>query len=377
MQRNKNIVFVLVIILIVGAILFLESGKTDQRGNAPELITESEIDLDSNPGLIALELNREEIVAEKEEKYESAKEISTPDGFINSPEFKIADLIGKKIILLDIWTYSCINCQRTLPFLNQWHEKYKDDGLVIVGLHTPEFEFEKDYDNVLRATEKYGVKYPVVLDNDYSTWTAYKNRYWPRKYLIDIDGFIIYDHIGEGGYDETEAKIVELLNERKKVLGESNMVDLKIEEPKDAPETDFSKVRSPETYLGWGRAQYLANFPSASCIDKTCHFVLPETVALNTYVLGGDWRIEKESAVLDGDSGVIGIVFNASKVNLVVDTLNGATAEIWLDGEKIREIEFDGADLYNLVDLGGEYGQHVLEIRIKGKGFSAFAFTFG
>ena len=145
---------------------------------------------------------------EKSKRYSVAKEITTPDGFINTDgkPVTIGEFVGKKVVLLDIWTYSCINCQRTTPYLNAWYEKYKDDGLVIIGLHTPEFEFEKVYQNVLDATNRLGIKYPVVLDNDYSTWNAYQNRFWPRKYLIDIDGFVVYDHIGEGAYEETETK---------------------------------------------------------------------------------------------------------------------------------------------------------------------------
>ena len=382
--KNKNYPLFFALLAIIGSVIFLESKKTDRRGKADEIIRESEIvkepknlgDLE-NPEEVSADTDRSEIILQKESLFKRAREISTPDGFINIDDLKIADLIGQKIILVDFWTYSCVNCQRTLPFLNQWHKKYADEGLVIVGLHTPEFEFEKDYENVKKATLKYGVKYPVVLDNDYSTWTAYENRYWPRKYLIDIDGFIVYDHIGEGAYEETETKIVELLNERKKVLGESSAVALEIETPDDAPETDFSKIRTPETYLGWGRAEFLANFPSEDCLDKTCTYFLPQEVALNTYVLGGKWRIEKEKAVLDDDIGVIGIAFSASKVNLVVETESSARAEIWLDGKKIRDIEFNEADLYNLLDLGEEYGLHILEIRLEGKGFSAFAFTFG
>jgi thiol-disulfide isomerase/thioredoxin len=375
-MKIKNSILIVVVILIIGGILFLESRKADTNS----LVEDDDLILPDDSSEDAQD--RREI---KAKKFEEAKEISSPDGFINTPSINsgqadgitISELIGKKVILIDFWTYSCINCQRTLPHLNQWYDKYKDQGLEIIGLHTPEFEFEKDYENVLRAVEKFGVKHPVVLDNDFSTWTSYKNRYWPRKYLIDIDGFIVYDHIGEGGYEETEAKIVELLNERKIVLGEEEMVSLQINMPKNAPKVDFSQIRTPEIYLGWGRAEFLANFPSQNCIDSACNYILPSEIALNTYVFGGDWRIAKESSVLEGSEGVIGIAFNANKVNLVVDTASGATAEIWLDDEKIGDVTFDKADLYTLVDLGENYGQHILEIRIKGKGFSVFAFTFG
>src|SRR3989344_6905350 len=177
-----------ILILIGGSILFLESRKVSVPDRNS---TNSDIKTLTGSG--------------KAKQYVSAKEISTPDGFINTDAISIANLIGKNVILIDFWTYSCINCQRTLPYLNAWYEKYADQGLEIIGIHTPEFDFEKEYANVEKAIEKFGIKYPVVLDNDYSTWQAYKNQYWPRKYLIDIDGFVVYDHIGEGGYDETEA----------------------------------------------------------------------------------------------------------------------------------------------------------------------------
>lgn len=148
-------------------------------------------------------------------------EIVNPSGFVNTNDqpFKIADYVGKQVILLNVITYTCINCQRTFPHVNSWYEEYKDDGLVVIGIHTPEFASEKVKSNVETAFAEFGINYPTVLDNDYSTWRALGNRFWPRKYLIDIHGNIVYDHIGEGAYKETEDKIKELLKERKEVLG--------------------------------------------------------------------------------------------------------------------------------------------------------------
>jgi thiol-disulfide isomerase/thioredoxin len=149
-------------------------------------------------------------------------EIVNPSGFVNTNDqpFQIADYVGKQVILLNVMTYSCINCQRTFPYVNSWYEEYKDDGLVVIGIHTPEFAFEKDKTNVEAEFEKFGITYPTVLDNNYATWRALGNRFWPRKYLIDIHGNIVYDHIGEGAYQETEDQIKKLLRERKAVLGE-------------------------------------------------------------------------------------------------------------------------------------------------------------
>jgi glutathione peroxidase-family protein len=134
-------------------------------------------------------------------------------------EVAMSDFVGKQIILVEVMTYSCINCQRTFPYMNSWYEKYKDDGLTVIGLHTPEFAFEKKIENVEKAMEEFGIAFPVVLDNNYETWNAYGNRFWPRRYLIDLEGNIVFDHIGEGKYKETEQKIVELLAQRKQVLG--------------------------------------------------------------------------------------------------------------------------------------------------------------
>src|ERR671925_1793917 len=151
-------------------------------------------------------------------QFKLAPELTKITGFINSEQITLADLRGK-VVLVDFWTYSCINCIRTIPYLNAWHEKYADQGLVIVGVHTPEFEFEKDYNNVQAAVEKFHIRYPVAQDNEKGTWEAYENRYWPRKYLIDTEGYVRYDHIGEGGYAETEKVIQSLLRERNAQLG--------------------------------------------------------------------------------------------------------------------------------------------------------------
>lgn len=374
----KNIILVLVLALVAGGVYFLESKKPETAKAPGE--TDIFVKVANQSG--------EERIAEKEKDYERAKEISSPDGFINISDIKIGDLVGKKVVLLDFWTYSCINCQRTLPYLNSWHEKYADEGLVIIGIHTPEFDFEKEYENVKRAVEKFGIDYPVVLDNDYSTWRDYRNNYWPRKYLIDIDGFIVYDHIGEGGYEETEQRIVEALNEKNAVLGGSK-ITLDSSTPQDAQDTDFSKVRTPETYIGHSRLEYLANIPSPICVGSVCSYTLPEEISINTFLLAGDWYLGAESAELKSKDGIIAIGFSAGKVNLVAGAMEGTvTAEVLLDGKPVGEslagsdvkdsrVIFGSHDLYNLIDLRGDYGEHILEIRILEPGLEAFAFTFG
>lgn len=371
-MNKQTITTLIVIVAVVGVIGVLEFLKPEKAHVAVQ-----NIELDNNAR-----------TAEKATKYDVAKEITTPDGFINYPAagvgenepFKLADFIGKKVILVEFWTYSCINCQRVIPYLNEWYDKYNDDGLVIVGIHTPEFDFEKDFDNVKRAVEKYGIEWPVVLDNDYSTWTAYQNRYWPRKYLIDIDGYIVYDHIGEGGYDETEQKIVELLNERKQVLGESGIVNVKGGKPQNAQDIDASRIGTPETYLGSARIQYLINLPNRSCLEGSCTYSFSNLDDFKGYELMGAWKLDEETATLESETGALRIAFTASKVNLVAGAPEGKTvrAKILVDGKEVNTVTFtDEHDLYNLVDLQGKYESHILEIQFLDPGISAFAFTFG
>jgi thiol-disulfide isomerase/thioredoxin len=161
----------------------------------------------------------EERIERKEAEFPRAEEIVAPTGFINTKRVSINEARGEKVVLVDFWTYACFNCQNTQPYLNAWHEEYADDGLFIIGVHTPEFGFEREPVNVERAVREAGIEYPVVLDNNYATWNAYDQRYWPAMYLIDADGFIRYKHFGEGAYEETEAKIRELLAEKDRISG--------------------------------------------------------------------------------------------------------------------------------------------------------------
>ncbi len=214
---NKPIQLVLIILILSGGLYFaVENINEKQKGEEAQKIAKKANKNNSR---------KEESEKKKSEEFRSAKPIVNPAGFLNTDKVSIEDNIGDKVILLDMWTYSCINCQRTLPYLVEWHKKYKDDGLLIIGNHAPEFDFEKDRKNVEEAVEKFNIKYPVVLDNNFGTWNAYNNQYWPQKYLIGADGYIRYEHIGEGKYKETEQKIVELLEELKQKKGLPPKVD--------------------------------------------------------------------------------------------------------------------------------------------------------
>ncbi len=164
------------------------------------------------------DLSDAERISRKEEEYRRAEEIRESFGFINTDGVSIEEAVGEKVVLLEFWTYTCFNCQNAQPHINAWHEKYEDDGLLVVGVHTPEFGFEKEYANVEAAVREAGIEYPVVLDNSYATWEAYDQRFWPAWYLIDADGFVRYKHFGEGAYGETEQKIRDLLAEKDRIL---------------------------------------------------------------------------------------------------------------------------------------------------------------
>lgn len=314
----------------------------------------------------------------------SAPDISTPDGFINTSGIALADLIGKKVVLIDFWTYSCINCQRTTPYLNAWYEKYKDQGLEIIGIHTPEFEFEKKIDNVREAVSQFGIKFPVVLDNDFSTWTSYGNRYWPRKYLIDIHGHVVYDHIGEGAYEETERRIQEALAERSSVLGQTLEITSEIAKPSDAI-TDMLASRSPEVYFGAFRNDALGNGQSGKVIETV--FVLPETVKDNMFYLDGGWSVQQEYAEnLQAGSKLI-FRYRAMNVYMVAASEGGATVRVMRDGQPLEQ-SLSGADvrdgalyvqeerLYHLISEPNG-GEHLLELIVDEPGLQAFTFTFG
>ncbi len=305
--------------------------------------------------------------------------------YLNTTPEELSEEIEGKVVLYDIWTYSCINCVRTLPYITAWDDKYSDQGLLIVGIHSPEFEFEKDPENVKMAIEKHGINYPVVMDNDMETWKAFENRYWPRKYIADHEGYLRYDHIGEGGYQETEKVIQKLLEERSTDLGiqvdsASTLVDIE--------EFQHSMFRTPELYFGYKFAQNRNQLGSEEGFQpgKIIAYSEPEKIDLHKFYLIRDWKNYEDSMELVSETGTIKLLYNAKEVNIVTE--NSAELEILLDGEPLPS-EYYGTDitednilqateagLYNIINSDMS-STHLVEIHVKGKGFQIFTFTFG
>ena len=327
--------------------------------------------------------NRTSVNAEKAKLYPPAREIALPSGYINTRNISIGGLIGKEVILVDFWTYSCINCERTIPYLNMWYDKYHPLGLEIIGVHTPEFLFEHDIPNVRAAVNKFGIRYPVVLDNDYATWASYNNHYWPADYLIDIDGFIVDEHFGEGDYDVTEHKIQDLLRERAAVLGLNVTIPNTTGTPQNTVAVNFSQVGSPETYFGSARNDYLGNGnPHTPGLQV---FTAPGVLQPNTLFLNGPWNITGEYAETRGNCSIL-YQYNAENVYFVASALRPVTVAVKLDGRSL--VTGAGADvaggvatvqderLYAIVQ-GTEYGMHILELDVPEPGLRAYTFTFG
>ncbi|MDB5237784.1 MAG: hypothetical protein JWM46_54 [Candidatus Kaiserbacteria bacterium] len=325
--------------------------------------------------------------AMKSMRYQKAPEITKPSGFINTggEPITIAQFKGKKVVLIDVWTYSCINCQRTLPYLRAWYDKYNSEGLEIISIHTPEFAFEHLQSNVQKAVDGFGIKYPVVLDNDYGTWNAFGNQYWPRKYLIDIDGFIVFDHAGEGNYDVTEKAIQKALTERAQVLGlPTDTVSGGIVDPSDVVTLDNNAIGSPETYFGSARNEYFGN--GRAHVSGTQTLSLPKSFESNLFYLSGTWDFADEY-MESKSAGSITYTFTAKNVYLVASSQKGSSVTILLDGKPVTPanagtevaagtVMIKDNRLYNLLkNVSG--GEHTLEIRVDSAGLDAYTFTFG
>ena len=319
-----------------------------------------------------------------ESQYPIAPSLVGISGYINTAPDQLQNLIKNKVVLYDFWTYSCINCLRTLPYLEEWNAKYADKGLVIVGIHSPEFEFEKNIDNVKMAVQKYNIPYPVVLDSDHSTWNAFGNRYWPAEYITDYLGHIRHVHFGEGDYDQTEQTIQTLLNQRAQALGinvNANMSLVNLQ-----PHV-FSDQQTPELYFGYDFAtgrDFIGN-QEGFHPNLTVTYSLPSNLQQDHFYLDGDWQNLSDSMKLSSDNGKIVLPYFAKDVHIVA-TAPGIDVQVLLDGKPVG-VNDAGQDiqnglvhvsenrLYNIIS-SSQSGSHTLTIIAK-PGFQIYTFTFG
>ncbi|MDO8988450.1 MAG: cytochrome c biogenesis protein DipZ [Sideroxyarcus sp.] len=306
--------------------------------------------------------------------------------WINSPPLDDAMLRGK-VVLVDFWTYSCINCLRTMPYLKAWDEKYRAQGLVIIGVHAPEFIFEKDLANVERAVRELGIAYPVAVDNKYAIWNAYRNEYWPAHYLLDAQGNIRHQHFGEGAYAETEQMIQALLKEARGDLALNEELVQVSGAGATAAAADMD--RSPETYLGYARQENLAS-PEAVRYDQPAKYTAPRVLQPDQWALGGSWEVGEESATLEAAGGAITYRFRGRDLHLVLGSKDGKPVryKVTLDGvapgkHHGTDTDADGNGvireqrLYQLIRQSGEIKDRTFRIRFLDPGAQAFAFTFG
>jgi cytochrome c biogenesis protein CcdA/thiol-disulfide isomerase/thioredoxin len=311
--------------------------------------------------------------------------------WLNSPPLSAAALRGK-VVLIDFWTYSCINCLRALPYVRAWADKYHDQGLVVIGVHAPEFAFEKNLDNVRRAVHDLNIDYPVAVDNDYAIWRAFNNQYWPAHYFIDAQGQIRHHHFGEGDYEESEAVIRQLLAEAGRALpsepAAAQAAGTQTAGVGMAP--DNADLASPETYIGYDRAEHFAS-PGSETHDRLQAYTAPAAPALNQWGLAGKWTVHEEDAVLGQPGGGIVFRFHARDLHLVLGPgaggkplrfrvridgqAPGADHGVDTDAEGLGSI--DSQRLYQLVRQSGAIRDRTFEIEFLDAGAEAYSFTFG
>jgi thiol-disulfide isomerase/thioredoxin len=308
-------------------------------------------------------------------------------GWLNSPPLEAADLQGK-VVLVDFWTYTCINWLRTLGYVRAWAEKYGDQGLVVVGVHTPEFPFERDVDNVREAAKDMAVEYPIALDSDYAVWRAFSNQYWPAVYIADVQGRIRHHQFGEGGYAECERVIQQLLRE----AGRDGVGDDLVSVADDGFEAqaDWASLETPETYLGYEQAQNFAS-PGGADLGAPRTYAVPDRLQLNQWALSGDWTIERGASVLNRADGRIAFRFHARDVHLVMGPPSRGESvpfRVLVDGEPPGEangidVDEEGGGtlaqqrLYQLIREPRSITDRTFEITFLAPGVEAYSFTFG
>ncbi len=312
--------------------------------------------------------------------------LSGAAAWLNSPPLTAEGLRGK-VVLIDFWTYSCINCLRSIPYIKAWAEKYKDRGLVVIGVHTPEFAFERKLSNVQAAVKDLKISYPVAIDNDYAIWRAFDNEYWPAHYFIDAQGHRRYHHFGEGHYDESEHVIQTLLAEAGDKGFSFALVSVNASGAEAAP--SMIETQSPETYLGYARAE---NFISpGGAVKDASHAYSAEVPKLDQWSLAGDWTVGRENATLDKEGGRIVYRFRARDLHLVLGpaaegkqiryrvTIDGKApgADHGVDADADGRGLVDEHRLYQLIRESGGISDHTFEIEFLDPGVQAYAFTFG
>jgi thiol-disulfide isomerase/thioredoxin len=308
-------------------------------------------------------------------------------GWLNSPPLTPAELRGK-VVLVDFWTFTCINWLRTLPYLRAWNAKYKNQPLVIVGVHTPEFSIEKDVESIRRSAKEMGVEYPIAIDSDYAVWRTFDNEYWPALYVFDAQGHLRHRQFGEGGYERTEQIIQQLLAEagaRDVDKSEAGIEIRGIEEPADP-----LALESPETYVGHARAERFAS-PGGAARDVARSYDVPKNLALNQWALAGEWTVGPEAAVSSASNGRIVYRFHARDVNVILARAPGTSAaqfRVRIDGKPPGDAHGLDVDdrglgtisvprLYQLVRQRERIVDRRFEIEFLEPGARVFSFTFG
>lgn len=334
-------------------------------------------------------------------QFTKAPEFAQISGYINTPNnspITLSSLKGK-VVLVYIWTYTCINSIRPMPYIDDWNQKYSKNGLVIVGVHSPEFQFEKNYTNVKDAVQRFGITYPVVLDSEHGTWNAYGNNYWPRYYLIDSQGYIRYDHIGEGDYDQIEKSIQSLLAERAALMGAK---EIRFDANPIAPikpgslyYVDLRQSTTPEIYTGYKTVRAPLGNPEGFRPDQTVSYSIPSTTNFKPHIvyLQGEWKNNPDNMELQNATGRIVLVYYGKSVNIIAG--GNGSGVVFNDKEKEGSAEavpsnsslgedltpdssfrIGGQRLYNLA-IHNNYTGHTILIDVKGKGFKFYTFTFG
>lgn len=313
--------------------------------------------------------------------------LSGATGWLNTQQLGLENLRGK-VVLIDFWTYTCINWRRTLPYVREWASKYKEQGLVVIGVHTPEFSFEQKMDNVASSVKDMNINYPVALDNNFSIWNSFNNQYWPALYLIDAKGKIRYQKFGEGDYAESEMEIQKLLKE---ISSKNIPVDLVQPKP-DGYETaaDWEHLRSGENFLGYSRTAGFAS-PQEPAIEERGVYSAPKRMQLNQWALSGEWIMKKENVSLAKLPGSIVYKFHARDVHLIMGpAMQGATIKfrVLIDGRSPGashgvDVDIDGNGkvtgqrMYQLIRQQGPISDHEFQIEFFDAEVEVFDFTFG